>query len=75
MHCKVEKKEVDPMSISPDTLSSDELCSVDIAAQKPLHNKTVIVLSSIKQHLPIHLYLSSIYIYLSIYIHLLQRAT
>ena len=31
MHCKLEKM-VDPMSISiPITLSSDELCSVDIA--------------------------------------------
>ena len=31
MHCKVEKKGVDPMSISPNNLSSDELCFVDIA--------------------------------------------
>ena len=31
MHCKVEKILVYLISISPDTLSSDELCSVNIA--------------------------------------------
>ena len=31
MHCKVKKMEVDPINISPNNLSSDYLCSVDIA--------------------------------------------
>ena len=34
MHCKVEKIEGDPMSISSDNPYSDELCSVDIALKK-----------------------------------------
>ena len=42
MHCKVEKIVVDQMSLVPITLSSDELCSVDIA---PLHIFRMINLS------------------------------